>query len=105
VARRTLDKLADVSPDLAEGFRALRSGAMRAGPLPHETIELVVVATLAATQQHGSLNVHLRRLLAADVDPAAIRHAIVATLGAAATVAPVIEALDILEELTQEGER
>lgn len=106
MARATLDKFAEVSPNLAEGFRALHSGSVRAVPLSHETIELVAVATLAATQQQGSLRVHLLRLLAAaNVEPAAIRHAIVATLGAATTAAPVIEALDLVEELIQEGER
>jgi len=94
-----MDKLAEISPDLAAGFKTLRAGALNAGPLPHETVELIVVGALAATRQHNSLRVHLRRLLETGVDVAAIRQAIVATLGAAATLTETIEALDIVESV------
>lgn len=100
-----MDKLTEVSPDLAEGFRRLREGAAAAGPLPHETVELIVIGSLVATRQHNSLRVHLRRLLAAGVDPKALRHGIVATLGAAATLTATIEALDLLEAVLEEPGR
>ena len=104
MAKKTpLDALGEISPDLAEGFRTLRAGVFTAGPLEHETVELIVVGALAATRQHGSLRVHLRRLVASGVDVAAIRQAIVATLGAAATLTETVEALEIVESVAAEA--
>lgn len=97
MAQTSMDKLARVSPDLAEGFRALRAAAESAGPLSEEVVELIIVASLAATRQHDSLRVHLRRLLSAGVDPAAIRHSLVVGIGASTTVTTTSEALDVLD--------
>lgn len=94
----TLDKLSAVSPNLAEGFRVLRMAAADAGPLPHETVELILVASLAATRQHDSLRVHLRRLVDAGVGQDAIRHCLVVGLGASSTVTSTCEALDLFED-------
>jgi alkylhydroperoxidase/carboxymuconolactone decarboxylase family protein YurZ len=103
MAKTPLDALGEISPDLAEGFRTLRAGVFTAGPLAHETVELIVVGALAATRQHRSLRVHLRRLMASGVDVAAVRQAIVATLGAAATLSETVEALEIVESVVAEA--
>lgn len=104
MARTPLDKLGDVSPRIAEGFRTLRQGVVEDGPLSTDSVELIVVGALTATRQHAPLVVHLKRLLELGVEHAAIRQAIVAPFGAAATLAATVEGLDIFEELIGEDE-
>jgi alkylhydroperoxidase/carboxymuconolactone decarboxylase family protein YurZ len=99
VKRTPVDKLREISPEIADGFTRLRDGVLAGGPLDVVTVELVVVGALAATRQHDALRVHLRRLLELKTDLAAIRHALVAPFGAALTLTETIEALDVLEEL------
>jgi alkylhydroperoxidase/carboxymuconolactone decarboxylase family protein YurZ len=94
-----MDKLEEVSSELAAGFASLRKAALKAGPLAPEVAELVVVGALTATRQHGALRVHIRRLLGMGVAVEAIRHALVMPFGAGSTLTETIEALDILEEL------
>lgn len=93
-----LDKLAAVSPSVAEGFKTLRKGVFD-GPLDEATVELIVVGSLAATGEHGALRVHVRRLLGMDVSMDAIRQAIVCSLAAASTLSATVDALDIAESL------
>jgi alkylhydroperoxidase/carboxymuconolactone decarboxylase family protein YurZ len=100
-----MDKLAELAPGLSDGFKTMRDGVFAAGPLSRHTIELIVVASLVATRGHQSLRVHVRRLLADGVDPAELRQAVVATLGASATLAEVIEALDIVESEIAQRDR
>lgn len=99
MSRTPLDKLSAISPDVAAGFKMLRTGVLDAGPLGHDVVELVVVGALAATRKHEALRVHLRRLVTMGVDAAAIRQVIVAPLGAASTLTETVEALDVLDEV------
>lgn len=99
--RTPLDKLREVSSNLAEGFEQLRKGALEGGPLTNDVAELIIVGALTATRQHGALRVHIRRLFRMGVSPEAIRHAIVAPFAAASTLTETIEALDILQELVE----
>lgn len=99
MSRTPLDKLAEVSPDVAKGFTMLRDGVFEAGPLGRDVVELVMVGALAAARQHDSLRVHLRRLLELEIDVAAIRQALIVPLGAATTLTETVEALDVLESL------
>lgn len=101
MAQTPLDKLAAVSPTVAEGFKALRKGVFD-GPLDEATIELVVVGALAATGQQPALRVHVKRLLALDVPPESIRQAIVSTLAAASTLTPTVAALDVVQQVVDE---
>lgn len=101
MARTPLDKLGEVSPRIAEGFRLLRQGVVEDGPLGIDVVELVVVGALAATRQHDALVVHLKRLLKLEVDHAAIRQALVAPFGAAATLTATVEALDLFAGLLE----
>ena len=103
--RTPMDKLAELAPGLSDGFKAMRDGVFAAGPLSRHTVELIVIASLVATRGHQSLRVHVRRLLVEDADPAELRQAVVATLGASATLAEVIEALDIVESEIAQTDR
>lgn len=95
-----LDKLDAVLPDLADGFRRIRREALTAGPLTNETVELIVVATLAATNRHGPLRVHIKRLLDLGVEHAAIAHALAASFGAATTLTETVDGLSVLADCT-----
>lgn len=96
-----LDKLDAVLPDLADGFRSIRREALTAGPLANETVELIVVATLAATNRRGPLRVHINRLLDMGVEPAAIRHALAASFGAATTLTETVDGLGVLADCVE----
>ncbi|OHV32794.1 MULTISPECIES: carboxymuconolactone decarboxylase family protein [Pseudofrankia] len=97
-----LGKLAAVLPDLADGFRHLRREALKAGPLTDETIELIVVAGLAATHRRDALRVHITRLLDMGVEQAAIAHALVACFGAATTLTETVDGLGVLSGCVRE---
>lgn len=98
-----LEKLAEVSPTVADGFKTLREGVFD-GPLDKAQVELIVVGSLAATGEHGALRVHAKRLLAMDVPIEAIRQAIVCSLAAASTLSTTVEALDIVASMDAQGE-
>ena len=97
-----LGKLAAVMPDLADGFRHIRREALKAGPLTNETVELIVVAGLAATHRLDALRVHITRLLDMGAERAAIAHALVACLGAATTLTETVDGLAVLAECLEE---
>lgn len=97
-----LGKLAAVMPDLADGFRHIRREALKAGPLTNETIELIVVAGLAATRRRDALRVHISRLLDMGVEREAIAHALVACLGAATTLTETVDGLGVLAECLED---
>jgi alkylhydroperoxidase/carboxymuconolactone decarboxylase family protein YurZ len=103
VPQTPLDKLTEVSPDIADGFKKMRKGVLGGGPLTEDVVELIVVGALSATRQLEALDVHLRRLMAMDVEPAAVRQALVAPLGAASTLTETVEGLDLYERLLGES--
>lgn len=99
MAKSSVAKLADVSPDLADAFRSIRKAANAAGPLSLEHVEYAVVSALAVTRQHDALRAHLKKLLELGVEVPAIKHLLVAPIGAAGTLLETAEALDILDEV------
>lgn len=102
MATTELGKLSAVLPDLADGFRRLRREALKAGPLSNETIELIVVAGLAATHRHDALRVHITRLLDMGVERETVAHALVACFGAATTLTETVDGLGVLAECAAE---
>lgn len=100
-----LSRLAEVVPEVANAFRQLRGSVLDSGPLGKDTVELIVVATLACTGRHGALRVHIKRLLDMGVDRATISHALVASLGAATTLTETVDGLAVLAECAQGGDK
>ena len=62
-------------------------------------MELILVATLAATRQTNSMTVHAKRALTIGVTAAALEHAVVATLAAGGLFNDVVGALRIIQSL------
>ncbi|HEY4295618.1 MAG TPA: carboxymuconolactone decarboxylase family protein [Paraburkholderia sp.] len=93
-----VEYLRSVNSSAADAFVALRRAA-GTGPLDEVTCELVVLGTLAVTGQEGSFKVHAKRVLATGGDPAAIRQAVLVTLGATATFSQVVTALKWVDDV------
>jgi alkylhydroperoxidase/carboxymuconolactone decarboxylase family protein YurZ len=98
--RPPIEVLRQASPSAADSFQSLRA-AVEDGVLDSQTIELVLVAVLAATRQDASMSVHARRALALGVSPEALRHAVVATLAAGALFNDAVGALRAIDRLAQ----
>jgi alkylhydroperoxidase/carboxymuconolactone decarboxylase family protein YurZ len=96
--RPPIEVLRQASPAAAEEFQRLRA-AVEDGVLDSPTIELVLVAVLAATRQDASMAVHARRALTLGVSPEALRHAIVSTLAAGTLFNDVVGALRAIDRL------
>ncbi len=95
--------LRSVDPATADAFLALRGAVAAAGPLDANTLELITLAGLATARNEGSFKTHARRLLGAGGDAAAIRQAVLVTLGASTTFAQVIEGLEWLDSVLAEN--
>ncbi|HTJ95704.1 MAG TPA: carboxymuconolactone decarboxylase family protein [Pararobbsia sp.] len=93
-----VEYLRSINPAAADAFVALRHAAA-AGPLDEHMCELVVLGTLAVTGQEGSFKVHAKRVIATGGDPAAIRQAVLATLGATTTFSQVVTALKWIDDV------
>jgi alkylhydroperoxidase/carboxymuconolactone decarboxylase family protein YurZ len=98
--RPPIEVLRQANPSAADSFQHLRA-AVEDGVLDSKTIELVLVAVLAATRQEASMSVHARRALAVGVSPEALRHAVVATLAAGTLFNDVVGALRAIDGLAQ----
>ena len=97
VQRKPAEVLAAANPAAADAFAELRRAA-EAGPLDQATVELVVVGSLAAVGQLGSLAVHVKRAAGLGVTRAQLNQAIVSTLGASAGFNDVVAALRTTED-------
>ena len=89
--------LAEANPEAAEAFAGLRR-AVESGPLDQVTVELIVIGSLAAVGQLGSLAVHVRRALRLGASTEQINQAIVATLAASTLFNDVVAALRTVQE-------
>lgn len=96
-----IEVLRAASPAAADAFQALRV-AVESGVLDEATVELILVATLAATRQWSSFAVHAKRALKIGVPPEALQHAVVSTLAAGALFNDVVEALRTIERLSDQ---
>jgi alkylhydroperoxidase/carboxymuconolactone decarboxylase family protein YurZ len=74
--RRPAGVLAGANPAAAEAFAELRR-IVEPGPLDQQTVELVVIGSLAAVGQLGSLGVHVKRAPSLGVSMDEINQAIV----------------------------
>lgn len=92
VQMKPAEVLAAANPAAADAFAALRKAA-EAGPLDQGTVELIVVGSLAAVGQLGSLAVHVKRAATFGVTREQLNQAIVSTLGASAGFNDVVAAL------------
>lgn len=98
----SFEYLGKISPDLVQGFRAMRAAAMKAGPLDEQTCELISLAAFATARIENGFKTHARRLLKEGVSPDALRQAVLVTLGATAGLNVCIEALLWVDELLEE---
>ncbi len=98
-----LDYLKHFSGDAGNAFQALRKGVMAAGPLDAHTFELISLGGLVTSGGEQSFRTHGRRLLRDGVPAAALRQAVLVTLGASTTFNQVIEGLKWIEQLEQVG--
>jgi AhpD family alkylhydroperoxidase len=98
--KKPAEVLAAANPAAAEAFAALRKAA-EAGPLDQGTVELIVIASLAAVGQLGSLAVHVKRAVTLGVSLEQINQAIVSTLAASAGFNDVVAALTTAETAFQ----
>lgn len=90
--------LTSVAPDVGQAFRQLRAGALAAGPLPHDTLELILLACFATNRMESAFKGHARRALNNGLPKEQMQHAVIATLGATLPMAAVAEALMWIDE-------
>jgi alkylhydroperoxidase/carboxymuconolactone decarboxylase family protein YurZ len=98
-----LDYLKHFSSATGEAFQSLRKAVMAAGPLDAHTCELIALGGLVTSGSEGSFKTHARRLLRDGVAGAALRQAVLVTLGASTTFSQVIDGLKWVEQLEREG--
>lgn len=91
--------LASVDADVAASFRALRGSAQKAGPLEHETLELITLASFATAGLELAFKGHAKRACENGLEKAKVRHAVMTLLGASLPMASVVEALLWLDEV------
>ena len=94
--------LARFSPAASTAFQGLRRAVMDAGPLDHNTCELIALGAFATTGSENSFKTHARRLLAEDVPVAALHQAVLVTFGATTTFSQVVAALRWVDQLVEE---
>lgn len=99
---KTLNEyLASISPEVSQNFRNLRASAINAGPLEHEVVELILLASFVTSGMESAFKGHAKRALTNGLDKTKVQHAIIATLGATLPMASVAEALRWLDECSE----
>jgi alkylhydroperoxidase/carboxymuconolactone decarboxylase family protein YurZ len=88
-----LDRLREVSPEVATAFRGIRNAVDIAGPLGAKQRELCLLAGFAATRNEGGFRVHCTRAAQAGATLEEIQHAVLLMLGTSQGLVPVVEAL------------
>lgn len=101
-AMSPLDYLKHFSADTGNAFQALRKSVVAAGPLDAHTCELIALGGLVTSGSEQSFKTHGRRLLRDGVTAAALRQAVLVTLGASTTFNQAIDGLKWVEQLEQE---
>jgi alkylhydroperoxidase/carboxymuconolactone decarboxylase family protein YurZ len=99
-----VDYLSGHSHDAANAHRLLRKAVLTSGPLDAVTCELIVLAGFVTSRIESGFKAHARRMLNEGVPTAAIRQAVLVTLGATATFPLVIEALRWVDEIVEPRE-
>lgn len=99
--KRPAEVLADVNPDAGRAFAQLRR-AVESGPLDQRTVELIIIGSLAAVGQLGSLAVHVKRARSLGSSMEQINQAIVSTLAASTLFNDVVAALRAAEAVVHE---
>ena len=94
--KKPAEVLGGANASAAAAFADLRR-AVESGPLDQGTVELIVIGSLAAVAQLGSLTVHVARAAKLGVTLEQINQAIVATLAASALFNDVVAALRAAE--------
>jgi alkylhydroperoxidase/carboxymuconolactone decarboxylase family protein YurZ len=98
-----LDYLKQISSESANAFQALRKAVLGSGPLDAHTCELIALGGLVTSGSEQSFKTHARRLLKGGVPAAALRQAVLVTLGASTTFSQVIDGLKWVGQLEREG--
>jgi alkylhydroperoxidase/carboxymuconolactone decarboxylase family protein YurZ len=97
-----LDYLTQISSETASAFQALRKAVMTAGPLDAHTCELIALGGLVTSGSEQSFKTHARRLLRTGVAVAALRQAVLVTLGASTTFNQALNGLRWIDQVLQE---
>jgi alkylhydroperoxidase/carboxymuconolactone decarboxylase family protein YurZ len=101
-AMSPLDYLKHFSADTGNAFQSLRKSVAAAGPLDAHTCELIALGGLVTSGSEQSFKTHGRRLLRDGVSAAALRQAVLVTLGASTTFSQAIDGLKWVEQLERE---
>ena len=97
-----MDQVRGVAPAPADAFKTLRAALVNAGPLDRHTVELIVLGGLVTTGGARSFRTHALRLLDDGMDPSALQHAVLVTLGASSTLDQVATALAWIDDLVSD---
>jgi alkylhydroperoxidase/carboxymuconolactone decarboxylase family protein YurZ len=88
-----LDRVREVSPEVATAFRGLREAVDGYGSLGTKQRELCLLAGFAATRNEGGFRVHCTRAATAGATLADVEQVVFLMLGTSLGLAPVVEAL------------
>ena len=91
-------RLAEVSPALAEAFRGLRQKADEHSTLSARERELLFVASFAATMNEGGFRVHTNHAHRAGVSVQELEQVVLLMLGTSLGLAPTVQLLVWLHE-------
>jgi alkylhydroperoxidase/carboxymuconolactone decarboxylase family protein YurZ len=94
--------LMKVNHDVGAGFRAMRKALVAAGPLSHDTCELILISSFAAHGFERSFKIHALRALQMGMTKDALAHATMITLGATTALLTTTNALTWLDEVYDE---
>lgn len=95
------DFLRTIDAGAADGFQALRVAVRDAGPIDESTRELVLIAAFTTAGNEIAVRAHTERALALGVSEAALRHAVLLTLGATTTLIQTVNGLRWIQETVQ----
>jgi len=88
-----LDRLREISPDMATAFRGLREAADAHGSLDQKQRELCLLSGFAATRNEGGFRVHCTRLVEAGGTLRDVEQVVILMLGTNIGLAPAMDAL------------
>ncbi len=94
--------LANIDKDVADSFDKLRDAVMKSGPMDLKQCELIIIAGLAAVNQHEPFKTHTRRLINWGVPKKQIQQAILCCMGASLTFPQTSNALHLIDDLFAE---
>src|SRR5213082_1343732 len=98
VIPRPSDFLREVAPEVADHFKSLRASVATTGPLDYKTCELILLASFATVGYEVAVKIHAIRILRMGVPKAALRQAVLFTLGATTTLMMVTQALRWIDD-------